>query len=450
MIVIAGCIFLVTVVSFFALGIHGSGTWKYRSIKRIFVFCRRKGFMLPPWFTKEICWNTWMGAMVASFLAFVLLLMSVSIKNEIHQIMKPQYGEGAVQQELELTWENEEGELGKESIQFQVDEKKLTSEEIDTYMQEIKETLPQLMLGNNKSADHVNQSLNLVEQMESIPADISWISSDTETVNMDGSLGMDIPETGKVVCLTAVIQIQETEDMYVQEIKVYPQKLHITEQIKYWLESENLTADQWIDLPDEWDGMQLSWTKVQTSQWIGIVILLLSCPVFYVLKCRQDYEEKTKDIREQLLLDYPRILNKLTLLLSAGLNVRKAIERIGNDYLKYKKEGDCNWAYEEILALADEMNRGISEKEAYERYGERCQILPYRTLAALLVQYLQKGGDDIQRILEEECKKAQEVRIQQVKIIGEQVSTKLLFPMMIMLVIVFVIVLLPAWISFSV
>ena len=81
--------------------------------------------MLPPWFTKEICWNTWMGAMVASFLAFVLLLMSVSIKNEIHQIMKPQYGEGAVQQELELTWENEEGELGKESIQFQVDEKKL-------------------------------------------------------------------------------------------------------------------------------------------------------------------------------------------------------------------------------------------------------------------------------------------------------------------------------------
>lgn len=450
MIAFTGGIFLVVTVSFFVLGIQSSGSWKYRSIKRIFSFCRRKGFMLPSWLTKEVCWNTWLSMMIVSFLTFLAMLVNGSMENEVHQIMKPQYGQGVVQHELELAWENEEGEWEKESIQFQVEEKKLTSEEIDTYMQRIKEVLPEIMLGNNESADCVNQSLNLVEQIDSMPAEISWISNDTELVNIDGSLGRDIPETGKDVCVTAIIQIQEREDSYVQYITVYPQKLRITEQIKDWLESENLTTNQRIYLPKEWNGIQLSWTEVQVSQEIGIVILLLSFPVLYVLKCRQDYEEKRKKIREQLLLDYPRILNKLTLLLSAGLNVRKAMERIGNDYLKYRKEGEFDCAYEEIIALSEEMNRGISEKEAYERYGERCQVLPYRTLAALLVQYLQKGGGDIQRILEEECKKAQEVRMQQVKIIGEQISTKLLLPMIIMLIIVFVIVLLPAWMSFSV
>ena len=126
------------------------------------------------------------------------------------------------------------------------------------------------------------------------------------------------------------------------------------------------------------------------------------------------------------------------------------MERINSDYKKYSGNKEKRVVYEEIAALTKEMERGISEKQAYERFGERCEILPYRTLVALMIQHLQKGGDDIQRILEEECKKAQESRIAQVKIMGERASTKLLFPMILMLVIVFVIILVPAWCSFSV
>ena len=75
--------------------------------------------------------------------------------------------------------------------------------------------------------------------------------------------------------------------------------------------------------------------------------------------------------------------------------------------------------------------------------------MSYRTLSALLVQHLQKGSQGIELMLEEEAEKAQEMRKQQARILGEQASTKLLFPMVLMLLIVFVILLVPAWIFFS-
>ena len=50
---------------------------------------------------------------------------------------------------------------------------------------------------------------------------------------------------------------------------------------------------------------------------------------------------------------------------------------------------------------------------------------------------------------EEEAEKAQEMRKQQARVLGEQASTKLLFPMILMLIVTFVILLIPACISFA-
>lgn len=150
-----------------------------------------------------------------------------------------------------------------------------------------------------------------------------------------------------------------------------------------------------------------------------------------------------------MLQDYPEILSKLTLLLGAGMNLRKAMERIGKDYVNYNKRNGKRKAYENILEMCREMNRGIGEREAYERFGERCDLLPYRTFSALLVQHLQKGSKGMENTLEEEAVKAQQMRQQQARVLGEQASTKLLFPMVLMLLVVFIILMVPAWISFG-
>ena len=90
----------------------------------------------------------------------------------------------------------------------------------------------------------------------------------------------------------------------------------------------------------------------------------------------------------------------------------------------------------------------MPEAEAYERMGRRCGLSVYKTFATLLVQNLRKGNREILDMLERESQEAFENRKRRAKILGEQAGTKLLAPMMLMLVIVFVILLYPAGSSF--
>ena len=61
-----------------------------------------------------------------------------------------------------------------------------------------------------------------------------------------------------------------------------------------------------------------------------------------------------------------------------------------------------------------------------------------------------EGIGKITDMLAKEAEQAQRLRRQQAQILGEQASTRLLFPMILMLLVVFVILLVPAWLTFAV
>ena len=61
-----------------------------------------------------------------------------------------------------------------------------------------------------------------------------------------------------------------------------------------------------------------------------------------------------------------------------------------------------------------------------------------------------EGKGKITDMLAKEAEQAQRLRRQQAQILGEQASTRLLFPMILMLLVVFVILLVPAWLTFAV
>lgn len=276
------------------------------------------------------------------------------------------------------------------------------------------------------------------------------MTSDPESVDWDGNLGNDLPQEGKVICLSAAVRLQDEEQMYYQYVKVFPPLLDNQEQISNLVQKENKNQESdWLELPQIWENKKLIWRNTSNEIEKGIGVLIFISPIFLLFRERQILEEKRKQERQQMLRDYPEIVSKLTLLLSAGVNLRKAVERIGKDYINYNRVNGERKAYEILVEICEEMERGVAESEAYERIGEKSGLLSYRTLSALLVQHLQKGSQGIELMLEEEAEKAQEMRKQQARIQGEQASTKLLFPMVLMLLIVFVILLVPAWIFFS-
>ena len=78
-------------------------------------------------------------------------------------------------------------------------------------------------------------------------------------------------------------------------------------------------------------------------------------------------------------------------------------------------------------------------------FGRRISMLQYMKFSTLLVQNLKKGSDDLLRRMELEAEDAVRIRRELAKKQGEEAGTKLLLPMMLMLVVVFAMILTAAF-----
>ena len=105
--------------------------------------------------------------------------------------------------------------------------------------------------------------------------------------------------------------------------------------------------------------------------------------------------------------------------------------------------------YEELAYVCRQMKNGLPEKEGYELLAIRCNLSNYRKLTNLLLQHIQKGSNTILENLRKEAAKAMEEKKGRIQKKGEEMGTKLLFPMMIMLLIVMVFIMVPALFSFQ-
>ena len=130
------------------------------------------------------------------------------------------------------------------------------------------------------------------------------------------------------------------------------------------------------------------------------------------------------------------------------MSIKGAFFRIGEDYRKKEKKKE-NYLYTELLYVCRQMRNGLTEKSAYELLGKRCDLSCYKKLSGLLIQQLQKGGSGILESLREESARASEEEKRRIQKKGEEMGTKLLFPMILMLAIVMIFILVPALLSFQ-
>ena len=107
-----------------------------------------------------------------------------------------------------------------------------------------------------------------------------------------------------------------------------------------------------------------------------------------------------------------------------------------------------HYLYQEILVTMRQLNSGISEREAYSELGERLNMARYRKLFSMVVQNMSMGTKDLFMALEQEEHAALEHRKERARQLGETASTKLLFPMILLLITVMLILLVPAVLSF--
>ena len=106
------------------------------------------------------------------------------------------------------------------------------------------------------------------------------------------------------------------------------------------------------------------------------------------------------------------------------------------------------YLYEEVTRCVRELSGGMSEALVYERLGIRCGAQSYVRLCTLLTQNLKRGNSELLTLLTEEASKASQERMDHARKAGEEAGTKLLLPMMLLLGVVMVIIMIPAYMSF--
>lgn len=364
-------------------------------------------------------------------------------------VEKGGYGGQAKEEQFEVSQENGENQ----KVTVLVPARQYDEEETEEWLERAEKVLDTVILGNNTSLLQVDQDLNLVTQIPDSPVAVSWDTNEPLLVGYEGKLSDRIPEEGADVKLTAVLSLQGKTQEWIRNIVVYPkQKTKTLEHlIREAAEKQNTDVSETMYyLPGEINGQKLTWRKIPDRTGGLVAVFGMLAAFLYGASQVEKKEEARRAREEEIQKDYPEIVSALVLLLGAGLSMRKSLERLALDYQNRKRNGHTGErpAYEEMLYTWQEMESGISELSAYEHLGARCQGTSCRSLATLLTQNLKKGSKGLLELLEQESSEAFEERRRRAREEGEKAGTKLLLPMMLMLGVVFLLILIPAFMSF--
>ncbi len=367
-------------------------------------------------------------------------------------VQREDYGEG--EKELLLTANFDNGET--EDFEITLDEKAYTEKEVNEMLPEFTNAITSKILGSNKSLDHVDHDLELIEEIEGYPFDIKWKIDSYNRMNSDGSIVTEnIPESGDVVMLTAVITYGRYEFEHVFYAHVYNRVLTAAEKRRTTITSQIAKVNEQyrdkteVKLPDTYENVGMYWSsKIDDKSLVLLVLGIITSIMIYIFKDKELRQELMQRENE-LMLDYPKFVSKLVLYMGAGMTVRNIFLKLSNDYKKDLKKGEPKrFLYEEIVRSCHQLESGISEMDVYEQFGIRCTNQSYTRLATLLSQNLKKGNSELLNLLQEESEKAFAERMDRARKLGEEAGTKLLLPMIIMLMIIMVIVMIPAYMSF--
>ena len=203
-----------------------------------------------------------------------------------------------------------------------------------------------------------------------------------------------------------------------------------------------------IKLPEVVSGNRVKYLNPEVKKDYSAFYLSLLVLILMPFLWKKKQKEKLCEREDQLMLDYPELVQKIMLLLSAGLTVRGCFDRIQGEYRRRLREGGGRrYVYEEVCYSSQEMSHGVSEQEAIEAFGKRCRQISYLRFSSMINQNIKKGSEGLIGLLEMEAAEAFQKRKETVKRMGETAGTKLLLPMVLMLGVVMAIIIIPAFMT---
>ena len=176
---------------------------------------------------------------------------------------------------------------------------------------------------------------------------------------------------------------------------------------------------------------------VDYSIYVFALILVLLIP-FWIDK---ELDKKINRRKRAILIDLPEFINTLAVLINAGLPLNAALQKITRDRNAHRP------LYKELRQLMVEINAGRSINQAYEDFAQRCKVPEITRFVSAVLQNLNRGTADLVYVLRMLSQEAWAQRKDIAKKQGEEASSKLVLPMVMVFLAVALIVLAPAMMS---
>ncbi len=349
--------------------------------------------------------------------------------------------------------DTEEG-LIQEEMTLKVEKRDFTEEECKEIESRADGYIKEVLRGENASLNRVTSALCFPETVPDTGIHIQW-QWEEKYVDENGNIQYAaLPEVGVDIVISATAIWNNWKKEYYFPVTLVSAQLPLKEvmlsEIRASVETAMLTqsTQKKVQLPETVNGRSVRYVNLEKPKDFSTVYLVLGVLVILPIMWKRQQKEALEKREEELMLDYPELVNKVMLLLSAGLTVRGCFDRIGVEYATRLREGgERRYVYEEVCYACQEMKHGMTEAKAIENFGRRCRQLPYLRFASLINQNIRKGSEGLIQMLETEAMEAFEKRKEAVKQMGEKAGTKLLLPMILMLGIVMAIIIVPAFMT---
>ncbi len=169
-----------------------------------------------------------------------------------------------------------------------------------------------------------------------------------------------------------------------------------------------------------------------SAAWLVMGGVLAVVLPFALIK---DLASKVKQREEKILLELPELLNKIVLLVGAGETVQQAIFRCSQ-----QKEGSDHPLYKELDRMVTECRSGDPFHQAFEQFGKRCGVQDATIFVTTVLLNHKRGGGEFAMALRDLSRTLWDKRKALGRIQGEKASSKLVFPMVLILFVVMLMV----------
>lgn len=377
---------------------------------------------------------------------------------EIQQLERPLYGESKQTAAVTAHLSYQGFEMEKD-VSVKVQPRQLTVKEKKNVLKQYQRKLESSVLGENKDLAHISKPLNLAERDEPTGITIQWTSSKPDVISEKGIVDLIHAGKGTKVCLDAILNLDEItmkKSITVQtddHAEAADYKNSMNDRLEKSIEAiDRNGSSKSLVLPKTiGDGVKVQWNTRQN----GNIGFLLVIGALLILVCYwKRYETIDKEIKaakDSVLEDLPEFINKLVLLLNAGLVVSSALIKIAEDYEIHHLEAEGTvevrkrrYLYEELYEIKKKVlsSNAFMMKELME-FAQRSGIRELIRLTSIISDNWNKGSALAEK-LEAESELLWINRKKMAEEKGRLAETKLTFPLVILLLVLIMVTIAPA------